>query len=62
MKWPTGKYNGLRIVGFRVTFSIDVRFWTRCYLQYGFGMRVLRIGPILILLEAEYDNLTHLRR
>ena len=28
MKWPRGKYNGQRIVGFNVQVKLDVTYWT----------------------------------
>jgi hypothetical protein len=27
MKWPTGRYNGMRIVGVDIRFQIDVTEW-----------------------------------
>jgi len=42
LKWPRGKYNGKRIVGFEVKFELDVTWWkfflpSKYNSAFGFG-------------------------
>ena len=53
MKWPRGKYNGRRIVGFRVNIRVTVDFWSFRY-SWNFGMPFVQIGPIRLGFELEY--------
>lgn len=53
LKWPRGKHNGLKIVGFRLILSINVRCW-RLLLpsQYNPSMT---IGPLCLRWEIGYQ-------
>jgi len=59
LRWPRGRYNGQRIVGFRVKVVVNVDRWrfaiwpsdfARAW-RYGSGVG---IGPVLVFVEAEY--------
>lgn len=58
MKWPRGKHNGRRIVGFRVNvlFDITIPLTDVCHpfpLRYG---RCLGLGPLRIWFHPEYES------
>ena len=55
MGWPQGKYNGRRIVGFRVIAALDVTQWRLLWgsLEYG---SCWAIGPLRFWLQAEYES------
>ena len=55
MGWPRGKYNGLRIVGFRVIFVIDVTEWKLRLGSISYG-NCTAIGPFRFWLAAEYES------
>jgi hypothetical protein len=54
MRWPRGKYNGRRIVGFKISFDIQLDWWA-IFLPNKFSY-YLRIGPIGIRYETEYSD------
>ena len=56
MKWPRGKYNGMRIVGIEIKMKIDIREWWLSF-RYVFGTQRIFIGPVHIWIEANYENL-----
>lgn len=53
MKWPTGKYNGERIAGAKLSVSVNVFRWI-WFLPSKFN-RAIGIGPIVIRYETEYE-------
>ena len=54
MRWPRGKYNGRRIVGFRVIIALDVRSWSLRWGSIDYGSAFC-FGPWRIWLSAEYE-------
>ena len=56
MKWPRGKYNGDRIVGFQVRaeFQVLPHWWT-WHLPGRYG-RCLGFGPLKIWFSIAYEN------
>ncbi len=55
MRWPRGKYNGQRIVGFVLNMKFDVFCW-RFNLPDRYGT-CLGLGPLRIWLSCNYENL-----
>lgn len=61
LRWPRGRYNGQRIVGFRVLVRVRVDCW-RFYLWPSDFVRAWRygsavgLGPVLVHFEAEYAS------
>lgn len=53
-KWPRGKYNGKRIVGFHLSITVDVLFWILSC-KWNFGEPYLYLGPVCFRIKAEYD-------
>lgn len=51
MKWPRGKYNGRRIVGFVLKIKLDVCCWS---LTIPRGGSCLGLGPLRIWVEPNY--------
>lgn len=45
LRWPRGRYNSQRIVGFELMFRLDVRCW-RVAARWNFGNPVLILGPL----------------
>ncbi len=58
MKWPRGKYNGQRIVGFRVTISIKVDRWFWWPYIGGYS-GAFHWGPVFSWWTAEYREKTN---
>lgn len=58
MKWPIGRYNGQKIVGFLVKFKLVVDFWSLCA-GWNFGEPYLHIGPLHFWFGAEYRRTMH---
>ena len=54
MKWPRGKYNGKRIVGFALKIKMNVCEWVLYWPAPHGGS--LGIGPFRIWLEANYES------
>ncbi len=54
MRWPRGKYNGWRIVGFEIMFRVDLSFWMLSA-GWNFGEPCIFIGPLKIRASAVYD-------
>lgn len=54
MKWPKGKYNGKRIVGFSIKFTIDITYWNFKF-YWNFGQPAIVIGPLRINAEINYS-------
>lgn len=53
MRWPRGRYNPGRIVGFEVKFQLDIRSW-----RFGVGSRwskAVFIGPFHFWFSPAYD-------
>jgi hypothetical protein len=56
MKWPRGKYNGRRIVGFEIIIAIDVTNWRSLFFnKVCSGLLVMAMGPIRITLSLNYE-------
>ena len=55
MKWPTGKYNGKKISGFRVLLQVRLLsfFWTPRF-EWNFGQPHITWLIFTIRFEAEY--------
>lgn len=53
MKWPRGKYNGKRIIGFSVDFKFTVDYWTLKFM-WNIGNKSLHIGPFHWHFELVY--------
>ncbi len=54
MKWPKGKHNGQRIVGFGVQIKIHILYWGwERYWRY--GTRMIHIGPFIFNFEIVYE-------
>lgn len=54
LKWPRGKYNGKRIVGFKISIKIDILFWMLTC-KWNFGEPYLFIGPVCIRFYAAFE-------
>ena len=54
MKWPIGKYNGKKIAGFRLKFSVNVFFWM-WKIQFSTWIKAIHLGPFHLWIEAEYE-------
>lgn len=54
MKWPRGKYNGKRIVGFDVKVRCDVTHWRLRLGSIHYGSAAC-IGPFMIWIGANYE-------
>ena len=54
MRWPRGKYNGWRIVGFEVRIKLDVLWWCLCL--RGGSAPSAHVGPFHIWIETNYDQ------
>lgn len=52
--WPRGKYNGKRIGGFFITFSIDILWWG-LFLPTRYN-RAFKIGPFIWRWGYEYEE------
>jgi hypothetical protein len=53
MKWPRGKYNGRRIVGFDVRARLDLLVWSWCLPdRYG---RCMAVGPLRVWFSPAYE-------
>lgn len=55
LRWPRGRYNGRRIVGFSVSLSVRVNCW-RLFAVWNLGEPVLGIGPIRIKGGVVYQH------
>lgn len=53
MKWPRGRFNGRRIVGFEVRIRLDVCRWWLGSKGGPFGRR-WSLGPVRMWFEAAY--------
>jgi hypothetical protein len=60
MKWPRGRYNGQRIVGFEVTVKLNIKDWTfiprNPRYSHCFHWLCVRVW-----LHASYDQWEHIR-
>ena len=54
MKWPHGKHNGRRIIGFAVKIKVDVMWW-ELGVSFGIEKYILHVGPIHVWYEAVYE-------
>ncbi len=54
-KWPRGKYNGQRIIGFFIKFALDVRWWG-FFLPTKYN-RAFKLGPFIWRWGYEYDTM-----
>lgn len=54
MKWPRGRYNGQRIVGFVVKTRFDLLWWGFHLPSIKYG-RCGSLGPLHVWLEAAYE-------
>jgi len=54
LKWPKGRYNGKKIVGFKISIKIDILFWALTY-KWNFGEPYLFIGPACFRFYAAYE-------
>lgn len=54
MKWPKGKYNGRRIVGFYIKFRFDVLYWA-FHRRAPYG-GCLSLGPFHIWFGFAYEE------
>lgn len=54
VKWPRGRYNGQRIVGFEIKFIFDVSYW-RVRLLRGW-VRGLILGPLRWYMTLRYKT------
>jgi hypothetical protein len=54
MRWPRGRYNGKRIIGFAVHVRVRVTHWWLAA-EWNYGNPYLAVGPIRIGVECEYD-------
>ena len=55
MKWPRGKYNGQRIVGFKIVTRFIINYW-RFSVRMQFCNKMIHIGPVIIRFETVYEN------
>lgn len=54
MNWPRGKYNGQRIVGFRLVIRLNVFRWK---LAGSFGYsKFVAVGPFIFNIETDYES------
>lgn len=53
LRWPRGRYNGQKIVGFSTRVNVNVIFW-RCNLYCRYGEFKLWLGPFLLHIEPIY--------
>lgn len=53
MKWPRGKHNGQRIVGFRLDFRLNVRRWW-FLLPNRYSWKIV-VGPLWLGFDPEYE-------
>ncbi len=53
MKWPRGKYNGKKIVGFSIKFEIYLDYWGVEF-YWNVGARYIHFGPVIIRFELNY--------
>lgn len=55
LKWPRGRYNGKRIVGIRISLTVNVRRWhvwlKRRHLPYS-----IALGPVRGWVEPSYES------
>ena len=54
MNWPTGKYNGRRIAGFRCNIRLNI-FWWAWNVWYQFGELRIHLGPFHCWISAEFE-------
>jgi hypothetical protein len=54
-RWPRGRYNGWKIVGFKVSISIDVLWWD-VSASWSFGEPYLFIGPFCFRAYVVYHS------
>lgn len=54
MRWPRGKYNGRRIVGFETKVRLDLSWWSLGLPSFRRG-KCGSFGPIHVWIEAAYD-------
>lgn len=54
MKWPRGRYNGRRIVGFRITFALNVLSWNWKPIV-GLHCGAFHWGPVRTWWQLEYE-------
>jgi hypothetical protein len=53
LRWPRGRYNGQKIVGFKFSISIDILWWILAA-SWNFGEPYLFIGPLCFRAYAVY--------
>lgn len=55
MRWPRGKYNGMRIVGFDVRVRFDLCRWSLAWPSLLYGT-CLSIGPLHVWFGSAYKE------
>lgn len=52
--WPRGRYNGKRIIGFRLVVSVHILRW-HLQARLNWGEPFITLGPICVSVRWEYE-------